>query len=229
MFNYAVKFYELRSNPLHKTGSIGKKHADEMHFWTYDEFTEVMTYFKADDPHDFLFLTVYNLLFYSGIRQGEMLALTQNDFNFESSTVRINKSYARLNKKDIITEPKTPKSKRTIVLPDLNFSMLEKYIHSLVHYQPSQRLFTLDKSSITRRLDTAAKNKSIERIRTHDLRHSHASHLIELGFSPLLIQERLGHENIETTLQTYSHLYPNKQRDVATKLNKVLSKRYHDT
>ena len=63
---------------------------------------------------------------------------------------------------------------------------------------------------------------NIKRIRVHDLRHSHASLLIELGFSPLLISERLGHENIETTLQTYSHLYPNKHAEVAEKLQALI-------
>ncbi|TWK08628.1 Tyrosine recombinase XerC [Bacillus licheniformis] len=226
MFNYAVKFYELKSNPLHKTGSIGKKHADEMKFWTVDEFDKAMTYFNPDDPHDFQFLTIYNLLFYSGIRQGELLALTLNDFNFEDKTVFINKSYVRLNKEDIISEPKTPKSKRVIYLPDFIFEMLNKYVELLVDYEPNQRLFQVHKSSMTKRLDTASRNTGVHRIRIHDLRHSHASHLIELGCSALLVQERLGHEKIETTLQTYSHLYPNKQLDVITKINKVVSKRY---
>lgn len=65
------------------------------------------------------------------------------------------------------------------------------------------------------------KKANVKKIRIHDLRHSHASLLIELGFSPLLISERLGHENIETTLQTYSHLYPNKQSEVASKLEEL--------
>lgn len=57
-----------------------------------------------------------------------------------------------------------------------------------------------------------------KRIRIHDLRHSHASLLVELGFQPLAIAERLGHEKIETTLNTYSHLYPNKQAELANRL-----------
>lgn len=61
----------------------------------------------------------------------------------------------------------------------------------------------------------------VKKIRVHDIRHSHASLLIELGFQPLLVSERLGHENIETTLQTYSHLYPNKQQEVADKLSEI--------
>lgn len=65
----------------------------------------------------------------------------------------------------------------------------------------------------------ACEKSSVKEIRIHDLRHSHASLLIELGFSPLLIKERLGHENIQTTLDTYSHLYPNKGASIADKLD----------
>lgn len=71
-------------------------------------------------------------------------------------------------------------------------------------------------------MDRGSKKANIKHIRIHDLRHSHASLLIELGFSPLLISERLGHENIETTLQTYSHLYPNKHAEVAEKLQALI-------
>jgi len=58
----------------------------------------------------------------------------------------------------------------------------------------------------------------MKRIRLHDLRHSHASMLVEMGFSPLEIANRLGHEKIETTLNTYSHLYPDKQEKLADRL-----------
>lgn len=226
IFNYAVKFYDLKSNPLHKTGSIGKKHADEMKFWTLDEFEQAMTYFDVEAPYDYQYLTMYKLLFYSGMRQGELLALTLNDFNLEEKTVNINKSYTRLNKKNIISEPKTPKSKRIIYLPEFIIEMILTYVDKLVDYKPNQRLFDIHKSTLSRRLNKAAKHGGVKRIRIHDLRHSSASFLIELGCSSLLIQERLGHENIETTLQTYSHLYPNKQLDVVSKINEMLSKRY---
>jgi integrase len=73
------------------------------------------------------------------------------------------------------------------------------------------------------------KKAGVKRIRIHDLRHSHASLLIEMGVSPLLISERLGHENIETTLQTYSHLYPNKHGEVRLKLQEMTQKITNDT
>ena len=63
----------------------------------------------------------------------------------------------------------------------------------------------------------------LQKIRVHDLRHSHASLLIEMGCQPLLIADRLGHEKIQTTLNTYSHLYPNKQAEVAAQLENVMN------
>ena len=67
------------------------------------------------------------------------------------------------------------------------------------------------------------KKSGVKKIRVHDIRHSHASLLIELGFSPLLISERLGHENVETTLEIYAHLYPNKHGEVSSKLNELFT------
>ena len=61
----------------------------------------------------------------------------------------------------------------------------------------------------------------MKKIRIHDIRHSHASLLVEMGFSPLLIAERLGHERVQTTMETYSHLYPNKQIEVARQLDDI--------
>lgn len=63
------------------------------------------------------------------------------------------------------------------------------------------------------------KESGVKRIRVHDLRRSHASMLIELGFSPLEIANRLGHEKVETTLNTYAHLYPNKQTKRSVQLS----------
>ena len=81
-----------------------------------------------------------------------------------------------------------------------------------------ERLFQVTKSYLHHEMDRGAKVAGVKRIRIHDLRHSHASLLVEMGFTPLAIAERLGHEKIETTLNTYSHLYPNKQGELADRL-----------
>ena len=218
IFNYAVKYYKLSSNPASLCGSMGKKKADSMQFWTKDEFD---TFINSVSDKE-LSKVVFNLLFYSGMREGELLALTLNDFDFNSNTVNITKNYVRLGDKDLIQTPKTPKSKRTITLPVEIMEMVKQYSSKLYDYKPTDRLFPTNKSYLTREMIRGCKDSEVKKIRIHDLRHSHASLLIELGFAPLLISERLGHENVETTLNTYSHLYPNKHGEVAETLSKLI-------
>ncbi|KXL51851.1 putative prophage phiRv2 integrase [Anaerotignum neopropionicum] len=165
--------------------------------------------------------TIYNVLFWTGIRIGELLALTLNDFDFDKCTLRINKTYTRHKKTDLIQDPKTEKSNRTISIPLFLKEDINTHISKLYDYSPDERLFNIYKDAIGYYIDKYSPIAGVHRIRVHDLRHSHASLLINLGEPPLLIQERLGHENIETTLNTYSHLYPNQQAKLADKLQQT--------
>lgn len=217
VLNYAVKYYDLKENPCHKAGSMGKKNAEEMQIWTKEEFNRFLP-FISNKPQS---KAAFEVLYWTGVRIGELMALTSQDINFDNKTLTINKSYQRLNKEDIISEPKTPKSNRVITLPDFLCTELQEYIKTIYDVQPDDRIFNFTKFFLHHEMDRGCKKSGIKRIRMHDLRHSHASLLIELGFSPLLISERLGHENIETTLNTYSHLYPNKHSQVSEKLQEI--------
>lgn len=220
IFNYAVKYYNLKENPCHKAGSMGKKNADEMLFWTKEEFN---TFIEAvsDKP---LSKAIFMTLYYTGIREGELMALTPADIDFEKSTVTINKSYQRLNCEDIITTPKTPKSNRVITIPQLLCSCLKDYMSHCYGLQSCDRLFPCTKHYLWHEMERGCKISGVKKIRVHDIRHSHASLLVEMGFSPLLIAERLGHERVQTTMETYSHLYPNKQIEVANQLDELMAK-----
>lgn len=210
IFNFAVKYYRLSSNPCKMAGTIGKKQAEQMQIWMPEEFSRFVRAVK-NKPVSWM---AFHLLFWTGIRSGELLALTKEDFDFEAKTMRITKNYARQNQKDLILSPKTPKSKRIVTLPDFLADMMQDYIHT----HPEGRLFPQTKHYLYHEMQRGCRISGVRKIRIHDLRHSHASFLIEAGFSPLLIAERLGHENIQTTLQIYSHLYPNKQSEVACKI-----------
>lgn len=218
IFNYACKFYQLPENPARKCGAMGKKKADSMKFWTVEEFKKFIPA-VSDKPASKM---IFHLLFWSGMRSGELLALTLDDFDFNANSVSINKNYARLNNEDLILDPKTPRSKRIVMLPPFILEMLKEYVDKLIDYKPNERLFPVTKYYLKHEMNRGCKASGVKVIRIHDLRHSHASLLIELGYSPILISERLGHENIETTLETYSHLYPNKQEQVAEKLQSFL-------
>ncbi|MFR3145672.1 MAG: tyrosine-type recombinase/integrase [Eubacterium callanderi] len=215
IFNYAVKYYDLKENPCHKAGSMGKKEADEMEIWTHKEFKCFISAFE-DRPQSRL---AFEMLYFTGLRIGELMALTPVDIDLKAKTVSVTKSLQRLNKADVITAPKTPKSLRVISLPDFLCNDLAAYMRK-IYGGPgnNERIFDFNKWFLKRELERGCKHTGVKKIRLHDLRHSHASLLIELGFSPLLIAERLGHEKVETTLNTYAHLYPNKQSEVAEKL-----------
>jgi len=116
---------------------------------------------------------------------------------------------------------KTPKSKRNITLPDFLIEIVKDYTENLIDYNPDERLIQISRLYIRTAMERGCKASYTKIIRVQDLRHSHASLLIEEGFSPILISERLGHENIEITLHTYSHLYPNKHSEVAEKLQDI--------
>lgn len=218
IFNYAVKFYGLKENPCHKAGSMGKKNADEMLFWTKEEFSTFIQALKDRIASYTVFMTLY----YTGMREGEMLALTPADVDLEKQTITINKSYQRLDGKDVITSPKTPKSNRTVTIPQVLCDCLKEYMSHRYGLEDDHRLFPYTKHFLYHEMQYGCQASGVKSIRVHDLRHSHASLLVEMGFSPLLIAERLGHERVQTTLETYSHLYPNKQLEVANQLNTVL-------
>ena len=215
IFNYAVRYYDLKSNPCAKAGSMGKSKAEEMDFWTGEEFRKFIDSVMNKRLSYMAFMTLY----WTGMRLGELLALTPKDVDLEKRTISITKSYQRLGRKDVITSPKTPKSKRVITIPEFLAADIKDYMDSLYDLREDDRLFPITKYYLEHEMQRGIKESGVKRIRLHDLRHSHASLLIELGFSPLEIANRLGHEKVETTLNTYAHLYPNKQTKLADRLD----------
>lgn len=215
IFNHAVKFYGLKENPAAKVGNMGKATGAEMLFWTQDEyqkFSDVM----MDKPLSFY---AFEMLYWCGIREGEMLALTPADFDFEKGTVSITKSYQRIKGRDVITDPKAPKSNRVIKMPDFLVEEIKEYTKQLYEIRPKDRLFEVTKSYLHHEMDRGAKEAGVKRIRIHDLRHSHISLLIEMGYSAVAIADRVGHESINITYN-YAHMFPSTQDDMANKLSK---------
>ena len=217
IFNYAVKYYDLKSNPCRKAGSMGKNQADEMNFWTKEEFSDFAD--SIMDKQDSY--TAFTTLFWTGMRIGELLALTPTDINFEEKTISISKSYQRIKRKDVITPPKTPKSNRIITVPDFLLADIKDYMNSIYGLKDTDRLFPLTKSFIEHEMQRGIKNSGVKRIRVHDIRHSHCALLFEMGIAPLEVADRLGHERVETTLNIYAHIYPNKQKHLSDKLEQV--------
>lgn len=214
MLNHAAHYYGLTVNPMAKVGKISSKQADEMSFWTKDEylrFSRVM----MDKPQSFI---AFEILYWCGLRLGELLALTPADFDFESKRLSITKSYQRMHGEDVTTAPKTPKSVRTIVMPEFLAGEVIDFMRCIPDLRDDNRLIPVTKSFLHHEMDRGAKASGVKRVRIHDLRHSHVSILIELGYSALAIADRLGHESTEVTMR-YAHLFPNKQEDMACDLD----------
>ena len=214
IFNHAVRYYELRSNPAAKVGNMGSEEHTEMLFWTKEEYKK-FSFEMMDKPVSFY---AFEMLYWCGIREGELLALTPADFNFDKETVTINKSYQRLKGQDVITSPKTKKSNRTIKMPQFLCEEMKEYLGMIYGLKKKDRIFTVTKSYLHHEMDRGAKAVGVKRIRIHDLRHSHISLLIDMGFSAVAIADRVGHESIDITYQ-YAHLFPSRQIEMAEKLD----------
>ncbi|MCL2627732.1 MAG: site-specific integrase [Oscillospiraceae bacterium] len=214
IFNHAVRFYNLSENPVTKAGSIGKKETKEMCFWTKDEYLQFIDA-MMDKPLSYY---AFEMLYWTGIRSGELLALTPADFDFEKGSVSINKTFQRLHQNDVITEPKTTKSIRTISMPDFLNQEIKEYLCLQYNCDKNERMFPVTKYYLHNEMDRGAKETGVKRIRVHDIRHSHVSLLIDMGFSAVAIADRVGHESIDITYR-YAHLFPSKQVEIADKLN----------
>ena len=114
------------------------------------------------------------------------------------------------------------KSNRTISIPDFLCNLLKEYCDSLYGIKSNERIFPFTKHYLHHEMKRSCEKSGVKRIRLHDIRHSHCALLYELGIPPLEIAERLGHERVETTMQVYAHLYPNKQEKLSAKLDELM-------
>lgn len=214
ILNYAVKYYGLRSNPCKATGSIGDSMAGEMQIWTKDQF-ETFISFEQKTAYKIAF----NILFYGGLRSGETLALTPEDF-LPDSSITVNKNYAVVHGEELFLSPKTKKGTRNVTIPKSLYNEIMEYI-SAMYIGKKERIFYFGKEGLTSEFKRTLRRAGLPEIRIHDLRHSHASMLIEMGRSIKEIADRMGHENPQTTLRTYAHLYPGKDHDLANILDQM--------
>ena len=217
IINYAKRFYDLNTNPCGKAGNIGKAKAEEMDYWTYDEYIA----FREGVKDKSLSYICFEVLYWTGMREGELLALSPADIDLDNKTISINRTYQRIEGKDVFTSPKTRKSKRKIPIPDFLCQELSDYIQSRYMLDADERLFPITKSYLSHEMIRGCKNTGVKKIRIHDIRHSHASLLINQGCDALMLADRLGHEKVSTTLNTYSHLFPHKQQELVHSLESL--------
>ena len=215
LFTHAYNIYGLSKNPCRKVKKMGKADANKIDFWTKEEYEKFLSTIDQDD----WYYTLFELLFWTGCRIGEALALTKDDINFTTNQIHITKTYYRLDGNDVITEPKTEQSVRTIDIPEFLKEELQQYVNRLYKCAGNNRLFPVVAEAVQHKMKRNIEKSEVKKIRVHDLRHSHVAYLIHQGVQPLIIKERLGHRDIKITLNTYCHLYPSAQKEVAALLD----------
>ena len=176
IFNHAIKYYGLQINPAAKAGNMGSEQPKEMLFWTKEEYIKFIDA-MMDKP---MLYYAFEILYWCGIREGELLALTPADFDFEKKTLRINKSYQRLQGKDVITTPKTKKSNRVIQMPDFLCDEIQDYFKQLYGLESDSRIFPLSKYALKRGMAFGCKVSGVKVIRIHDLRHPYVKHTTKI-------------------------------------------------
>ena len=216
ILNYAVRFYGLSENPCKKTGSMGKPRAKEMDFWTLEEFKKFIEAVKNPQAS-----MAFRVLYWCGIRSGELFALTADDVDLKSNTIKISKTMHRVSKKTLVTPPKTENSNRYVQLSQLLADQLKEYMKMYYDMSGSNYLFPFTKFILYNERNKACVISGVKRIRIHDLRHSHVSLLIDMGYSSHIIAERIG-DTVQMVDRTYGHLYPNRHKEMADMLNSLI-------
>ncbi|WP_144517275.1 tyrosine-type recombinase/integrase [Bacillus thuringiensis] len=221
IFNFGIKFHGISNNPAKIAGNFEKESNKRMNFWEFNEFKQFIS--VVDEP---IFKAFFSTLYYSGARKGELLALTWEDVNFTEKTIRINKTeYNRQ-----ITHPKTKASNRIIMLPSIVIKLLENIKKEAALSAPVKNDYvvfgifynSISTTTLDRRYSKYLSSSKVKKILLHEFRHSHASYLINKGVSPLMVAQRLGHSDVATTLNTYSHLYPSKQAEAVASMEEDL-------
>ena len=218
IFNWATRYQGLNENPCKNMGAFGsKKNRTEMKIWSVDDFNKFIKILELENKEKNEkysdFIIVFKILFWTGLRIGEVLALTEEDIDLYNKFIDVNKTVSYVNKKYHTTTPKTIGSIRKVTLPENLISDLKLYFSSDKFSKNKNKnikhlgVFNLKSSQLRYVLEKYSLQTNLPKIRLHDFRHSHASYLLFIKADITAISKRLGHDNLQTTINTYSHLY----------------------
>jgi integrase len=218
----AVKWQILPTNPaaMVEKPKRTKYQAETLQLEDYGRFIERVEKSPARD------VILFSL--HTSMRRGEVLALRWQDIDFASGMVYVRKNLVRVNGKNIVKDTKTTRSSRPIMLTEHALDML----YRLSVEKRSEFVFCRDDGSLRDLTTTGNQCKRVvtalglDGIRLHDLRHTHATWLLQQGVHPKIVQERLGHSTIRTTLDIYSHVIPSMQREAVDAFEKATNPKW---
>lgn len=230
IFTYAMSINIISSNPMDNILIPRKMNPQKVEKENFLDRYQLKDFLKLVKQQETLSIfTMFHVLSYTGLRKGELVALTWNDIDFANQTLSINKTGYYLNGRPYITSTKTNKSTRIISIDNFTISLLKqwkleqkKFLLSRgipIKSDKKQLVFSNDKNNL---IYNAFLNEILRKypqynITPHGFRHTHASLLFEAGASIKQVQERLGHTNINTTLEIYTHVTKEAEKESAEK------------
>lgn len=221
ILNHAMKFHGLTQNVASLVGNFEIQTHKRLNYWTLEQYEVFYSFLPNIEQRAF-----FKTLFYSGMRKGELRALTWEDINFTENYISINKADYH----GEVTTPKTKASIREVYMPQHVMDTL----HEFKEWYKENKIFkegyvlfgnfykAFSESLIDRWYNKAYKtmdealddNDKIPRIVLHEWRHSHASLLVNLGANVMIIAQRLGHSDTTEVYNRYGHLYPSTQKEI---------------
>lgn len=221
VLNYGVSLGYNIPTPILKISIVQNKQEmkKEMLIWEPEEFERFIN--VIDDTQ---YIALFNILYWCGLRIGEVLALTFGDIDFKKSMITVNKTYDQKNR--VFTAPKTQNSYRNIMMPEKCLKTVKRWHDEANYYEQTNKHIVfginqpLDDNTIRRKKEKWCATAEVKNIRIHDLRHSHVSLLIHLGFNSFDIAKRLGHSP-EMVNNRYGHWFKNSQDKMVDKLNQL--------
>ncbi|MBS7298295.1 MAG: tyrosine-type recombinase/integrase [Eubacteriales bacterium] len=218
LLNHAVRLYDLPINPMYKVKKIGSKTPkNEPKFWTLEEYLTFVQTIKLNP----IFYYAFQVLFWCGLRLGELLALTLDDIDFENATLNIRHSYQKINGEAYLSDTKTVNGIRKVYLPQRLVDELQDYTNGLYIKDNKTHIFPVSKSNMHNIMNKGCEECGVKRITIHGLRHSHISLLADMGITEAVIASRVGHKRQGITSH-YTHPYEKSEKEVAFKLNELM-------
>ncbi|MGO4887994.1 tyrosine-type recombinase/integrase [Anaerobacillus sp. MEB173] len=229
-FNKAVKWQYIKKN-VFQLVDPPRLESKEIKTWSLEEATKFLHSVEKQR-----FYIVYLLAVYTGMRQGEILGLRWDHCDLKNGTVSVRQTLSRTSKGLLFEEPKTKSSKRLISIPNHVIDALKKHrveqnkqkLIAGIGYEDHDLVACIETGkpinsrNLIRHFKRMIKESGVPDIRFHDLRHSHATIMLQLGEHPKVVSERLGHSKITVTLDLYSHVIPNMQKDAAFKFEQAM-------